>query len=468
MLVRQVINEDLGCASYLVACGGEAAVIDPQYEIEPYLELAALHGLRITRVLETHDHADHVSGHGRLADATGATIHAPAGSGATYPHETVADGDVIAFGNARIHVLATPGHRPEHVAYGIEDLGRGEGIAAIASGDSLLVGDVARPDLAVDPGEGGPALHDSIARLLDLGDHVEVLPGHIGGSLCGSDRMSGRTTSTIGYERRMQPLLSVTDPSTFTDELLEGLKARPPHVDHVVARNRGALHAHVATPVPLSIDDVVGLIRSDGAAIVDLRDEDAQHDAHIPGSASVPMTETGIGTRTSTQVDPRRPVVLLLDDAADAERVAMRLGSVGIDDVRGWIDGGFAAWREAGLPVARTRSMHVSEFAQLVRDGIPDDLVVVDVRDPSEWRQGVLGGSQLTSLASIAAGGFDASELAGRRVALICLSGSRAGQAAALLERAGVTGMLHVAGGGVLDLPGLGVALAEPAAVARA
>src|SRR4051794_34043951 len=189
MLFRQIIHEDLGCGSYLVGDtdAGVAAVVDPQWDINPYLRLSRLHGVRIEHVLETHNHADHVSGHGRLARATGATIHIHELAGAEYPHEPFTDGWKLSLGEVEIEALHTPGHRPEHTSFLLRDGTREGEPWAVLTGDSLFVGDVARPDLAIEPSEGAAAIFSSLQnRLLVLDDDVEVLPGHLGGSLCGS------------------------------------------------------------------------------------------------------------------------------------------------------------------------------------------------------------------------------------------------------------------------------------------
>src|SRR5919106_2673373 len=207
MFFRQVLHEDLGCASYVVADGGEAAVIDPKWEIEDYLALAAEHGFEIRHILETHNHADHVSGKGRLAQATGAQIYMPALAAVEFEHLPLADGDIVAVGQILITAVATPGHRPEHMAYAIADGSRGEEPWLVVTGDSLFVGDVARPDLAVEPEDGARGLYGSLGRLLELGDFAEVWPGHIGGSLCGGAGVGGKAGATIGFERRLHPPL---------------------------------------------------------------------------------------------------------------------------------------------------------------------------------------------------------------------------------------------------------------------
>src|SRR3954449_5885290 len=183
MLFRQIIHEDLGCASYLVADreSGVAAVVDPQWDVEPYRRLARLHGVRIGHVLETHNHADHVSGHGRLARTTGATIHVHEQAEAQFDHEPFADGWMLELGEVSVEAIHTPGHRPEHTAFLLRDASRDGAPWAVLGGDSLFIGDVARPDLAVEPREGAMFMFRSLhERLLALDDEVEIWPGHLG------------------------------------------------------------------------------------------------------------------------------------------------------------------------------------------------------------------------------------------------------------------------------------------------
>ena len=251
MLFRQIIHEDLGCASYLVADrdAGVAAVVDPQWDIDPYLRLARLHGVRIEHVLETHNHADHVSGHGRLARATGATIHIHELAEAEYPHEPFADGWVLELDEVTIEAIHTPGHRPEHTSFLLRDAGRGGEPWALLAGDSLFIGDVARPDLAVEPREGAADMFRSLhERLLPLGDEVEVWPGHLGGSLCGGSGIDLKTSSTIGFERRHNRALAIADEAEFVEDALATLGDRPPNVERIVDLNRGPLVEDFGTP----------------------------------------------------------------------------------------------------------------------------------------------------------------------------------------------------------------------------
>ena len=214
MLFRQIIHEDLGCASYLVADreSGVAVVVDPQWDVEPYRRLARLHGVRIGHLLETHNHADHVSGHGRLVRQTGATVHAHELAEAEYPHESFADGWTLTLGDLTIEAIHTPGHRPEHTCFLLSDASRGGAPWALLAGDSLFIGDVARPDLAIEPREGAAQMFHSLHdRLLALDDEVEVWPGHLGGSLCGGAGIDLKSSSTIGFERAHNQALSIAD-----------------------------------------------------------------------------------------------------------------------------------------------------------------------------------------------------------------------------------------------------------------
>ena len=205
MFFRQVLYSDLGCASYVLGDGGEAVVVDPRWDVEVYLEIARTERLRITVVLDTHDHADHVSGSPRLAGLTGARSYRAAGVGERRP-DAIRSGQEIALGALRLKAIATPGHRPEHLAFAVSDLSRGSEPWMLLTGDSLLVGDLARPDLAGEAEAGAAALHSSLKQLLALEDHVEIWPAHVGGSLCGGAGLSGKTSSTVGFERRHNPL----------------------------------------------------------------------------------------------------------------------------------------------------------------------------------------------------------------------------------------------------------------------
>jgi glyoxylase-like metal-dependent hydrolase (beta-lactamase superfamily II) len=244
MIFRQVTHDDLGCASYLIGDehAGLAAVVDPRFEIDEYLELARYMGVRIEHILETHNHADHVSGHGRLAAATGATIHIHRDADPDYDHEPFEDGWELELGMLRVRALHTPGHRPEHTAFALIDTNRSDEPWAVLSGDTLFVGDVARPDLAVEKSDGARGIFRSLTeKLLTLPDHCEVWPGHLGGSMCGGPGMDMKISSTIGYERANNPTLRITAEDEFVSQALAKLGPQPPNFQAIVDLNRGPL-----------------------------------------------------------------------------------------------------------------------------------------------------------------------------------------------------------------------------------
>ncbi len=457
MFFRQVLHEDLGCASYVVADGGEAAVIDPKWDVEDYLRLAEEHGFAITHVLETHNHADHVSGKGRLAQATGATIHVPATAGVEFPHEPLADGDRVVVGDISITALATPGHRPEHTAYVVADESRGQEPWLVVTGDSLFVGDVARPDLAVDKEEGARGLYESLKRLLALGDFAEVWPGHIGGSLCGGAGMSEKPGTTIGFERRFNRLLASPDEKTFVRSLTSSLAPQPPNFQRIVALNRGPLLTD-ATPVDGLLPAAVRARLEAGATLVDGRDTLEYDAGHVPGSINVTMVRAAVGTRAAWVVDPESEVVVAAETDGEARRLALLLEAVGFRRIAGLLAGGVAAWREAGLPVESTVAIDVPELAARLRRG---DVSLLDVRDQDEWEAGHVEGSRHLPYHDLRDGIPEDLRNGGKPLAVACSVGNRSSIAVSLLRRAGLDDVIHVVDGGVAELAGEGIELVQ-------
>ncbi|MDX6513867.1 MAG: hypothetical protein QOE36_3371 [Gaiellaceae bacterium] len=454
MFFRQVLHRDLGCASYVIADGGDGAVVDPKWEIDDYLRLADENGFQIRHVLETHNHADHVSGRGRLAEATGATLHVSADAEVEYEHEPLSDGDAIELGKVRIVARATPGHRPEHTAYVIEDRSRGDAPWLVLTGDSLFVGDVARPDLAVEPEEGARDLHHSLLGLLELDDYVEVWPGHIGGSLCGGAGMSETPGSTIGFERRFNELLGV-DEDEFVRKLTSDLAPQPPNFERIVELNRGPLLRHSAPLEPLSAARVDELVR-EGATLLDGREPREFTSGHTPGALSVTMVNAAVGTRAAWVVDPDADVIVLASGDADARKLGRMLEAVGFRSLRGYLAGGIAAWHDAGLEIATVPSIDVATLAERLRAG---ELELLDVREEEEWNEGHVEGSFGTPYHGLRDGA--PKELRGSgQLAVACSAGNRASLAVSLLLRHGLDRpLVHVADGGVADLSEHGIEL---------
>ena len=455
MFFRQVLHEDLGCASYVVADGGDAAIIDPKWDVEVYLELAEEHGFRIAHVLETHNHADHVSGKGRLAKTTGATIHVPASAGVEFEHEPLADGDKVSVGEVTITALATPGHRPEHTAYLVSDGSRGEEPWLVVTGDSLFVGDVARPDLAVDSEEGARGLFASLKRLLALGDFAEVWPGHIGGSLCGGAGMSEKPVTTIGFERRFNRLLARDDEDGFVRALTGKLAHQPPNFKRIVALNRGPLLMEPQTLDPLA-PAVVQARLDEGATLLDGRDTREFDAVHVPGSINVTTVRAAVGTRAAWVVDAESEVVVIGATDDEGRRMGRLLEAVGFRRIAGVLAGGIEAWRDAGLPIESTAAIDIPELAEWLRRG---DVRLLDVRDDDEWDEGHVDGSLHVPYHDLRDGLPDEIRNGGRPLAVACSAGNRSSIAVSLLRRAGFDDVIHVADGGIAELPEEGIEL---------
>jgi len=448
VIFRQLVHDDLGCASYLIGDedAGVAAVVDPKLDIGEYLRLARFLGVHIEHILETHNHADHVSGHGRLAAATGATIHVHREAAPNYDHEPLDDGWELRLGDLTVRAVHTPGHRPEHTAFALVDANRSEDPWAVLTGDSLFVGDIARPDLAVDKTEGARGIFHSLNdRLMSLPDTCEVWPGHLGGSLCGGPGMDLKASSTIGFERANQPLLQVGDEDDFVRRATAALQPQPPNFENIVALNGGPLATYTVDAHPLTPRQVQQAER-DGALVVDVRTELQFDEAHIPAAVCITALRGGFGSKLAWLAQPRQPLVLVGRDDEDAREAAELAGAVGLSNVAGYLAGGMTSWREEKQPVERLQRLTVRELHdrwQQDRGGIQ----VLDVREQAEWDAGHIPDSVHRPY-------HDISELPerldrDRPIAAICASGQRSAVAASLLRRLGADDVIHVVDGGV-------------------
>lgn len=439
MFFKQIVHEDLGCASYMVCSAEtkECAVVDPRWEIEPYLELANKHGFRIRHIIETHNHADHVSGHGRLVAVTGAEVVVHEDAGVDYAHRSVQDGDIITLGDVRLHVIHTPGHRPEHIAVAVEDTSRGVEPWMVLTGDSLLVGDVARPDLAVDGAEGAEALYHSLHdKLLHLPEYTQVYPAHLSGSLCG--RVTSTVDSTtLGYEQHFNEALRLNDLDEFLSYMNENLPVRPPNMKKIVEQNRGPLITENPPLQPLA----AGIVRdavSEGAVLLDVRPSDSYLAEHIPGSVHVARSGAQFGTRVGFVLSPEKRLILITEDAKEAQHAADSLHVVAFDNLGGYID--LQGWKAAGgATVASARIAPLDLQTRLERD---ENVRVLDVREPNEWEAGHIAGAAFipyrelpTRMSEVPSGG---------PLAVTCGSGSRSPVAVSLLERAGFANLIDV------------------------
>ena len=272
-------------------------VVDPAFAIEQYLEEAERRDVRVVRVVETHTHADHLSGHGRLALEHGLPVSIHPAAEAEYRHDALEDGAEISLGEVVLRCMHTPGHRPEHCSIAVLDGSRAPEPWLVLTGDSLFVGDAARPDLAVDAREGAEGLFHSLRRLVELGDGVEVYPGHVAGSLCGKS-MSSKASTTIGFERRFNHVLAGDDVAAFVAES-SGISApRPPNMERIVELNRGPFVGAQPQPPELPLPP-------SGVQIVDVRPVEAFAGGHHPGGVSVPVSGTRFSTKAAFVLDPQ-------------------------------------------------------------------------------------------------------------------------------------------------------------------
>jgi len=447
VIFRQITHDDLGCASYLIGDedAGVAAVVDPKLEIDEYLRLARYMNVSIEHILETHNHADHISGHGRLASATGAIIHIHRDARPDYDHEPFDDGWTLELGAVRVRAMHTPGHRPEHTAFALIDTARSDEPWAVLTGDTLFVGDIARPDLAVDKDEGARAIFHSLhEKLLSLSESVEVWPGHLGGSLCGGPGMDMKVSSTIGFEREHNELLSEEDEDRFVERATRSLPPQPPNFQAVVDINRGPLMREVVEANPLTPRQIEQK-RGAGALVVDVRTGLQFDEAHLPGSVSIPAVQAGFGTKLAWLADRAQEVVLVGRDDEDGIHAAHLAWAVGISRIGGYLAGGMTSWREEKRVTERIERIDVPALhARAERD---PGLQILDVRERAEWDEGHIPESVFRPYHDVRGipDGIDPH----RPIAAICSSGQRSGVAASLLRRHGAGEVLHVVDGGV-------------------
>jgi len=430
VLFTQFVDDDLGCASYLVGCEacGEAVVVDPAYSIEQYLEEADRRDVRIVRVLETHTHADHVSGHGRLALDHGVPVSIHALAEPRYPFDALADGDEVVVGNVALRVIHTPGHRPEHCCFAVIDRTRAEEPWLLLTGDSLFVGDAARPDLAIEAHEGAEGLFHSLHRLLELPDGVEVYPGHVAGSLCGQG-MSSKGSTTIGFERRFNRALALATVQEFVADAASIETPRPPNMERIVELNRGPF---VGSPAA-----IVEVSDPGDAIVLDVRPAESFFAGHVAGAICVPVSGPSFATKAGFVVPATEPVVLHASSPEEAQAAARGLRSVGFLELRGYL---------LSVPAEATMDpVLIDELDAL----LAYDAQLIDVREADEREDAPLPGSRHIPYRLI---GESAAGLpADRTIVTICESGARAAVAASILAARGLDAR-PVANAGFRDL----------------
>ena len=433
----------VGClahASYLIGDQGEAVVVDPSRDVQMYLDEAAAHGLTITWILETHLHADFVSGHRELAARTGATIGVGGKAEAGYPHRPLSDGDTLRVGGVTLQAIETPGHTPESLSFLVYE-GAPDGRPwAVLTGDTLFVGDVGRVDILssrLPVVELAGMMYDSLhGKLLTLPDDTRVYPAHGAGSLCGRN-ISKDTWSTIGRERMMNAALRPMPREAFIAEVTRDVPETPIYYLYSRDLNKAgpALDAERPMPPPLAPDAFAAAARR-GAVILDTRPAAAFAAGHPEGALNVAL-DGQYASWVGTLLEPDQEL-LIVTDQDRIEEAVMRLARVGYERVVGVLEGGWEGWRAAGLPVAVIAEVPAETLTTGARR-------ILDVRRTREWEDAHLPGATHVPLAQLESrlGELDR----GAEWAVICASGYRSGIAASLLQRAGFARVVNVVGG---------------------
>ncbi len=448
MYIQQYFIDGLGCASYLVGCEahGLAAVVDPDRDVQKYLDTASERGLKITHIIETHLHADHVSGNTELAARTGADIYVHENGNAEFPHQKLKGGEVIELGNVHLHVRFTPGHTPDSITLLVADTTRADEPWMALTGDTLFVGDIGRPDLVGLEAAKGLAenMYDTLHQeFLPLHDGLMIYPGHGAGSLCGKSIGSVRSSS-LGYEKRHNHALTLHDKDEFIQHATSSLPEQPANHARIKKMNRrGPKVLGEVRPQPLSIQAAIPHFQR-GAALLDTRSKAAYIAKHIPGSVHLEADDQ-LSNRVGFVLPADAPVILLLETPDDYRRVVYSLARVGYEHIIGYLADSLDTWEALGLP---TTSGDVKDIEPVELNDLmltDDNLQIVDVREPWEFTQGHIPNAQLIPLGQLMSRIDELNPEV--PVAVICASGSRSQSAAALFGKRGFKTVYNVRGG---------------------
>jgi glyoxylase-like metal-dependent hydrolase (beta-lactamase superfamily II)/rhodanese-related sulfurtransferase len=439
----------LGClahASYLVASEGIAAVIDPQRDVDLYIDYAREKNLKIEHIIETHLHADFVSGHHELAQRTGARIYLGEDAHATFPHTAIKDGDTLQFGNARFAFLHTPGHTIEGICAVLTDLASPSAPRAVFTGDTLFVGDVGRPDLSGDytPQELAALLYKSLhEKLLKLPDDTEIFPAHGAGSLCGR-QMGSERSSTIGKQRRTNYALLARNQDEFIHLLTDSLPPRPEYFGRDVELNRQGASSinQLPAPKPLAADEVLRL-QSEGAIVLDTRPAMEFAVAHVPGSVHIALSGQ-YASWAARILGLDKHIILVGEDADHLRESQLRLARVGIEHVDAYLEGGITGWIQSGRELDYIPQISAQEFDEL-REQEKDHIAILDVREPGEVALGAIENSIRIPLGQL---GDRTNELDPSKLLVVhCKGGYRSAIATSILRRAGFREIANLTGG---------------------
>ncbi|MEF2146628.1 MAG: rhodanese-like domain-containing protein [Desulfovibrionaceae bacterium] len=446
MYFKQIAVPGLGCFSYVIGCPGAKAmaVVDPKRDIQDYLDISRDEGMRITHVIDTHVHADHVSGAHELRSVTGAEICMYATSPVSFRFNKLSEGQRIEIGNARMEILHTPGHTPDALSVLVTDLSRSEEPWMLLTGDVLFVGDIGRPDLA-----GADVIDQQVHNLYNTlyvkfanyPDHLEIFPAHGMGSLCGKG-MSSKTSSTLGFERKHNPMLRYESFESFHAAMTGEYPTRPKSFSHIIGTNMEGAPLLECCPLEkaLTCEQFEQLV-ADGALIIDTRDTAAFGGFHIPGSLNIGF-EKQLANWVGMVVRPDADLLLVVDNRERYDDMVTELHRIGYDRIYGYLSGGISAWLLSGRDLDKLSQVSARELHALSG---PQGPRLIDVRTPGELAGGHILGATHVPLPQLLDHGLDQPKDAD--IVLYCGSGYRSNIAASALKQKGFSNTHSLAGG---------------------
>jgi glyoxylase-like metal-dependent hydrolase (beta-lactamase superfamily II)/rhodanese-related sulfurtransferase len=448
MYFTQIAVKGLGCLSYCIGCPAakQMMVVDPKRDIQDYLDISYQEGMRITHIVNTHLHADHISGDQELSAATGAEIYINDSVKISYPHENIVQGDVFTLGAARIEVLHTPGHTPNSVSLVVTDTGRSNKPGMILTGDLLFVGDVGRPDL---PGsqildEQIENLYNSLYKTLaSYPDYLEIYPAHGQGSLCGRG-MSAKKSSTLGYERSANRMLQFESFEAFKKDITSAFPVRPKSFSHIISTNQQGADLLDACTLDkrLTPNQFQELMEDKNTLVMDTRDSAAYGGFHIPGSINIGF-EKQLANWVGMVIDPGTELLLVVENRDAYDRMLTELHRIGYDAVLGYLSGGINAWLMSGRPVDQLAQISPGQLHEKI---VPDSPLILDVRTQAEWDSGHIPQATHFPLSKILDHKMPNAEK-NREIILQCGSGYRSNIAATFFKEQGFTNIKSLAGG---------------------
>lgn len=443
MFIQQFFVKDLAHSSYLLGDKKTCAIIDPARDVDFYIQAAKEQGMKITHILETHLHADFISGHLDLAEKTKAKIYAPKSGDCKFKHVKLKEGDMFKLESIQVKVLEVPGHTPEAIAYVVTDQERGKEPVCIFSGDALFVGDVGRPDLF--PGKAkelASKLYNSLhSKILKLPDFCEVYPAHGAGSLCGK-MIGAKRTSTIGYEKLYNQVLQLNK-EEFINSLIKDMPPAPDHFSRCSELNRKGLELvkNLENPQPLNPVDFKKLINKKNTIVVDIRNYDSFGGMHIPNAYHISY-KGNFATFAGWIIPPEKNILLVVDSLVQAKTATIELRRVGIDKVIGFLEGGMLDWSKSGFSTNHVCQISAQELYDMTKN---EKIKLIDVRNKSEYNAENIKGSINIPTHEIRTRYTELNK--NDKIVLMCSSGNRSSLAASILKQKGFTNIYNLAGG---------------------